>query len=78
MSFIPSFRWSELVLAVREGDRANKIKTMVFIYGVTTENFLHDLLLSCSKKSCGMNLSAITQTSKSNGKNQRGREVSQL
>ena len=53
MSFIPSFRRSEFILAVRDGDRANKIKTMIFTYGVTTENFPHYLLLSCPKKAVG-------------------------
>ena len=43
MSFISSFGWSELILAMRDGDRANEIKPMIFIYGVTTKNFPHDL-----------------------------------
>jgi hypothetical protein len=43
MSFISSFRWSELILAMRDGDRANEIKTMILIYGLTTKNFPHDL-----------------------------------
>ena len=45
---------------------------MIFPYGVTTENFPHDLLPVLSKESRGMNLSAIAQTFKIKLKKSKG------
>ena len=56
MSFIPSFRRRELILAVRDGHRANENEAMIFISGVTTQYLPHDLLLYGPSGGCGFGI----------------------
>jgi len=44
ISLIPSFRQRTLGLAVRDGDRANKIEIVIFVSRVATNDCPHDVL----------------------------------
>jgi hypothetical protein len=50
MPFVPTFSWRTFVLAIGDGHRANKNDVAIFVFGVTTKDFPHAMLL------CGLKI----------------------
>jgi hypothetical protein len=45
ISFILASNWRAFILAIRDGDRANKNEIEIFVFSVTSNDFPHDMLL---------------------------------
>ena len=45
MSFVLTFPWRALILAMSDWDCANKAEIEIFVFSVTSNDFAHDLLL---------------------------------
>jgi hypothetical protein len=45
ISFVLASTWRALILTMRDKDRANKNEIEIFVFGVTSNDFPHDMLL---------------------------------